>query len=334
MGAGKWSDVSYNKLSTARLASKGVKAFTYDKDVKTGVAAPIVHTALDPSKARLDGNGVKVRESRDSDEHPNSNAVAVLFDVTGSMGGIPRVLQTKLPKLMSSLLTKGYLSDPQIMFGGVGDAYCDQAPLQIGQFESDVRMDEDLDKVWLEGGGGGGNHESYDLAMYFMARHTSIDCLEKRNKRGYLFLICDEAYYKKVDKNQAQHVIGASLQEDIPIKDIAEELKEKYEVFVILATQSSYRDSNKGVWQELFGQNVLLLDNAELVCELIVTTIGIAEGILDPSGKLPDDLGLSANDAASVSRAVSLYNGGRAVAKAKTSGKLVSAGSKSGLKKV
>ena len=37
--------------------------------------------------------------------------------------------------------------------------------------------------------------ESYELAMYFMARHTALDCHEKRGKRGYLFIIGDEMAY-------------------------------------------------------------------------------------------------------------------------------------------
>jgi hypothetical protein len=78
------------------------------------------------------------------------------------------------------------------MFGAIGDATCDRAPLQVGQFESDNRMDDDLSRILLEGGGGGQKTESYELAMYFMARHTAADCYEKRGKRGYLFIIGDE----------------------------------------------------------------------------------------------------------------------------------------------
>ena len=59
------------------------------------------------------------------------------------------------------------------MFGAIGDATCDRAPLQVGQFESDNRMDDDLGRILLEGGGGGQKTESYELAMYFMARHTA-----------------------------------------------------------------------------------------------------------------------------------------------------------------
>ena len=100
----------------------------------------------------------------------------MLFDVTGSMRKVPRVLQTKLPQLLGLLQRQGYASDPQIMFGAIGDATCDRVPLQVGQFESDNRMDDDLGRIVLEGGGGGQMTESYELAMYFMARHTATDC--------------------------------------------------------------------------------------------------------------------------------------------------------------
>ena len=81
------------------------------------------------------------------------------------------------------------------MFAAVGDATCDRVPLQVGQFESDNRMDENLENMILEGGGGGQKTESYELALYFMARHTAIDCYAKRGRRGYLFVIGDEMAY-------------------------------------------------------------------------------------------------------------------------------------------
>jgi hypothetical protein len=34
----------------------------------------------------------------------------------------------------------------------IGDATCDRAPLQIGQFESGIEINQDLAKLWLEGG--------------------------------------------------------------------------------------------------------------------------------------------------------------------------------------
>ena len=70
---------------------------------------------------------------------------------------------------------------------------------------------EDLGKLFLEGGGGGQLTESYELAMYFMARHTSIDCHEKRGKRGYLFIIGDEMPYPKVKRREVAQLGYAEL---------------------------------------------------------------------------------------------------------------------------
>ena len=185
MGSGRWSTDVYSAAAGYRAAT-GTSAFAYSDG-----GARTAHPALDPMN-------VGRRESRDSDDHPRSTPIAVLFDVTGSMGTVPRVLQTKLPQLLGLLTRKGYATDPHIMFGAIGDATCDRVPLQIGQFESDNRMDDDLARIVLEGGGGGQKMESYELAMYFMARHTSLDSVLKRGRRGYLFLIGDEMPYPRV----------------------------------------------------------------------------------------------------------------------------------------
>src|SRR4029453_2003836 len=154
MGSGRWSTDVYDAAARVRAAT-GTSAFAYSDG-----GARRVHDALNPF-------GVDMRESRDSDEHPQSLAIAVLFDVTGSMRRVPRVLQTKLPGLLGLVLRKDYVAHPHIMFGAIGDATCDRVPLQVGQYESDNRMDEDLGRIVLEGGGGGQLTESYELAMYF-----------------------------------------------------------------------------------------------------------------------------------------------------------------------
>lgn len=64
------------------------------------------------------------------------------------------------------LLTACHVADPQVMFMAVGDATSDRAALQVGQFESTAElMDQWLTWCFLEGGGGGTGHESYELAF-------------------------------------------------------------------------------------------------------------------------------------------------------------------------
>ena len=179
-----------------------------------------------------------------------------MFDVTGSMGSIPVTLQRKLPELLGLLLRKGYVADPQILFGAIGDATCDRVPLQVGQFESDNRMDENLENIFLEGGGGGQRTESYELAMYFIARHTDIDCWNKRGHKGYLFIIGDEMAYPAVKRHEVRNVIGDGGERDIPVADIVHELQQRYHVFYILPQSASYGGDATilGFWRKLLGK--------------------------------------------------------------------------------
>jgi hypothetical protein len=255
-----------------------------------------------------------MRESRDSGEHPQSLAIAVLFDVTGSMRGVPRALQAKLPQLLGLLLRKGYVAHPQIMFGAIGDATCDRAPLQVGQFESDNRMDDDLSRILLEGGGGGQKTESYELALYFMARHTATDCYERRGRRGYLFIIGDEMAYPRVKPAEVREVIGDGLQAQVPLTALMAEVTAKWDTYYILPAGASYVGDAQvlGFWRDLLGQNVIELADLDAVCETIALTVGLGEDAISLDDGLADlgDVGSSAGPA--VSKALAVIGAGRA----------------------
>jgi len=299
MGSGIWSTDVYDAADRYRRAT-GASAFAYSDS-----GARKVHAALDPRDA--------VRESRDSAEHPQSLAISVLFDVTGSMRGVPRKLQTKLPQLLGLLLRKGYARDPQIMFGAIGDATCDRVPLQVGQFESDNRMDDDLGRIVLEGGGGGQMRESYELAMYFMARHTSIDCYERRGRRGYLFLIGDELAYPKVKAREVAGLIGGEPTEDVPLRQIVKEVTAKYDTYYLLPSGSSYAGNRKVLdfWRDLLGQNVIELDDLDAVCETIALTVGLGEEAIDLDAGLRDLDQAGSAATRTVSKALARVGSGR-----------------------
>ncbi|QFG25735.1 hypothetical protein [Actinomadura sp. WMMB 499] len=303
MGSGHWSTDVYAARKSYQAAN-GVSAFAYSDG-----GATTVHPDLDP-------RGATVRESRDSDDHPESLAIAVLFDVTGSMGTVPRTLQSKLPDLLGLLLRKGYAADPHILFGAVGDATCDRAPLQVGQFEADNRMDDDLAKILIEGGGGGQLRESYELAMYFMARHTATDCFDKRGKRGYLFMIGDELAYPKARRREIAKIIGTDVPADVPVAELVRELRRRWDVYFIIP-EGGYHSGKpelRDFWRDLLGQNVLYLDDLDAVCETIALTVGLGEDAIDLAeglGHLAES-GSTAGD--SVSRALARLDGARAPA--------------------
>lgn len=292
MGSGAWSTDVYTAANHYR-AAHGRSAFAYSDE-----GARTVHEELDPF-------GVTVRESRDSAEHPASVPIAVLFDVTGSMGHVPRRLQQKLPRLHGLLERGGYVTDPQILFGAIGDATCDRAPLQVGQFESDNRMDDDLGRILLEGGGGGQLTESYELAMYFMARHTAHDAYDRRGRRGYLFIIGDEMAYPRVKAHEVRAVVGDKEVQDIPVARMLAEVRERYDVWYLLPTAAAYGGNRRvlGFWRRLLGQQAVELDDLDAVCETIALVIGLGEEATDLDAGLDDLAGTGT--AGTVSRALS-----------------------------
>jgi len=335
MGGGAWSTNTYTARQRARAAT-GLSAFAYHDHVsETGLYE--VHETLDPKWTAGPASplaGQIVREARDSDEHPESVPIAVFFDVTGSMGLIPRVLQEKLPKLHTLLLQKGYVEHPQILFGAIGDATCDLVPLQIGQFESDNRMDENLEHFVLEGGGGGHNAESYELGAYYLAYHTALDSLEKRGKKGYAFFIGDERIYDRARAKFVRDLIGARAEEDVLADAIFRDLQEKYEVFFLFAAQGSYRpeqvlpaaagEGGRLGWRRLLGERALILEDADAVCETIALTIGVHEGRIDLDEGLTHlaELGTDSTTTASVSKALEPVAAGAAVLATATGGGL------------
>lgn len=269
MGGGSFDHRVYASVSSVR-ATKSIDD-VFEQNTKKEM-----HKDLDPY-------GIKFRESCDSAEHPESNAVAIWFDQSGSMGRAPEIFaKSALGNLMKILLAKGYLDHPQILFGCFGDFSDRVGVIQMGQFESDQRIDGCLTKMWLVGNGGGTLAESSQLGMYAMARHTKIDCFDKRGKKGYLFFVTDEMSYPEVSAFQVNKIFGDILQEDIPVEQILEELKARYEVFVVYLHTNHYTPSDqkqvRDFWKKLMGERLLDLDDPAHICETVGATIGLCEG--------------------------------------------------------
>jgi hypothetical protein len=275
MGASYWSDDFYKDKEEARKRS-GVDAFAYHK---TTVSKPVSERKV---HAQMDPKGV-TRESRDSENHPASLAIGVILDETGSMRTLPERMREFLPQLMARIESKG-VKDSQILFGAVGDADMgyEAAPLQIGQFESGTEMADDLSKIYMEGNGGGTNHESYQNVLYFFARHTSVDCFEKRGHKGFLFIVGDEHPYAHVSKAEVERLMGDHIQADIPTAEIVRECAEKYEIFFVIPRGSDHyhEASLHTAWRDLLGQDrVILLESADSICEVIASAVSGQETV-------------------------------------------------------
>jgi len=257
MGGGSYSSVShYSRADNLGYFKKSTHEIFKEKTV---------NNAMNPFD-------VKIRESRDSKEHPESLAIIIALDVTGSMGSIPHhLIKEGLSEIMDNIIQSG-MKDPQILFLGIGDHECDCAPLQVGQFESsDELLDKWLTTVFLEGGGGGNGGESYFLAWYFAAHHTSIDCFEKRKQKGFLFTIGDEPVLKKIQKNELKSIMGNGQYEDYSAMQLLDNTKEKYNIYHLHIRQGSNGNRQDVIdgWKQIIGDNLLIIENHKDISKII-----------------------------------------------------------------
>lgn len=228
----------------------------------------------------MNPKGVRLRESRDSGDHPHSLGIVFALDVTGSMGAIPKLLATQqLPKFMK-VLTDCQVPDPQLLFMAVGDATSDRAPLQVGQFESTAElMDQWLTWSYLEGAGGGSGQESYELALYFLAVHTEMDCWVKRKKRGYLFMTGDELPYPSLSKHIVEGIVGDRLDDDLKVEEIVAELQKTFVPFFVIPDLERRRRCERR-WRDLLGDHVICAESPEDVCFASAGAISLCERLV------------------------------------------------------
>ncbi len=220
----------------------------------------------------MNPNGVMLRESRDSDEHPNTVSIILALDVTGSMGSIPHFLVKEgLPHIMGNIIQRG-IKDPQLLFLAVGDHECDQCPLQVGQFESsDELLDKWLTDVYLEGGGGGNAGESYLLAWYFAGFHTVLDSFEKRQQKGFLFTIGDEPTLPEIPAKALEKIMGKGQHKSHPASVLLDKARERYHVYHlhIKETSAGSQQSTQDGWKQLMGDNLILVDRHNEIAKII-----------------------------------------------------------------
>lgn len=267
MGSGRWDAGTYDTF----------RARTHNKRTEEIYQSSYLNSNLDPK-------GVKYRESCDSADNPQSTPIIVALDVTGSMGMLADTIARQgLGVLFQSILDKKPVTDPHIMFMGVGDANCDRAPLQVSQFEADHRIIEQLTQLYLEHGGGGNTSESYHLPWYFAAFHTVHDAMKVRGKKGYLFTVGDEETPGPLLRSQVKQFIGDDIERDLSAEELLEMASRVYHVYHIIVEEgwfASHHDASvKGTWTRLMGQRAIPLEDHKKLAETIVSAIQVNEGI-------------------------------------------------------
>ncbi|MCR5552820.1 MAG: hypothetical protein K6F19_06825 [Oscillospiraceae bacterium] len=268
MGYGSYTAGDWAKLRS----SKGLTAGSRVEQVYTAVSASPVY----------DSRNVPFRESRDSADSPRATPVIIGFDVTASMGYLAKELAVHgMDRTVTALCERRPISDPQIICAAIGDSKCDRWPLQVTQFEADIRIIRQLTDLCLEVGGGGNGGESYNLLWYFAANHTRTDCEEKRRERGFLFTIGDDLCHPQLSPAEIERVFRERVPYALSSEELIRMAEKRYHVFhVLIETGDSYFTEAWRSWQALLPGRTAVLHRKDLAClpELITAVITAASG--------------------------------------------------------
>jgi hypothetical protein len=270
MGGGRFDPGQWQDYATTTSYATKSAAQIYTQDV--------IFPDFDPRNMK---NGI--RESRDSNDNPSSTPIIVGLDVTGSMSHVLAAMAKQgLKTLMEEVYKRKPVADPHILCAAVGDAFTDRAPLQITQFEADIRIAEQLEKLYLEQGGGGNGSEGYSLLHYFAATHTATDSFAKRQKKGYLFTVGNDGPTPEMTREQAETIFGDKLETDLRGEEILTMASRQWEIFHLHLTEGmhigDYDDGITGRWRKQLGERAIILTDHTKMAEVIISTIQVLEG--------------------------------------------------------
>lgn len=266
MGHGSYQSNDWTKLKNSRgLNSTSDSAQIFQKNY------------LDD---KFDPKLTQYRESCDSNDSPESTPIIIGFDVTGSMGYLAaEIAKNSLNKTVTEIYDKQPVTSPHIMcapFTGPDNS----APLQVTQFEADIRIVEQLLDMWV---GFGGNRYSFDsLVWYFAAKHTKIDSYEKRRKKGFLFCIGDEICGGNQDvltKEMVKRIYDDEIHKNLTLNEVLDIASEKYEIFHIVTAMQN--NNALQTWQDFLPGRVAELAPKDIEClgEVIISIMQLVNGI-------------------------------------------------------
>ena len=132
----------------------------------------------------------------------STNPLIVAVDVTGSMADWPFEIFDRLPLLFNTL--SQYREDLEICFAAIGDAGCDQWPLQVTTFASGYDLEQLLGSLYGEGGGGDAP-ESYGLFAHWVNTHVQTP---NAGEQPFLILFGDAPMHPTTPPNQISHYLG------------------------------------------------------------------------------------------------------------------------------
>lgn len=256
MGGGSFTLRDFASYSTSMC--KCYNAATNRIDSNQVFTAKHIKEVLNPKNT--------CRECCNSKEHPNTIPVILALDVTGSMGEACTETASALGTIMTTLYDK--YKDIEFCVMGIGDFECDDAPLQVSQYESDIRIAQRIDDIYMEHGGGGNGYESYTAAWYYGLYHTKLDSFDKQGRKGIIITMGDEPLNPDLPIGRLKQVLGIKEVGEVNTEKLYKKALEKFNIYHISidSPNSSYawhQDRIESTWNPLLKENakVSTIDN-------------------------------------------------------------------------
>ena len=194
----------------------------------------------------------KIRECCNSEEHPNTVPVILALDVTGSMGSACDECAASVSALMKDLYEQ--FKDIEVCVMGVGDFECDDAPLQVSQFESDIRVAEQMDMIYLEKGGGGNGYESYTAPWWYGLYRTKLDAFDKQGRKGIIITMGDEPLNPALPKDAILEHLGEGEEKEAvyDTKNLYKLASKKFDIYHITVSdgRTNYNNDRRHYYEE------------------------------------------------------------------------------------
>lgn len=212
-------------------------------------------------------------ESKDSLEYERKPIILALGAKDSMERLLPYIVNEGMPRLILEAREYDIMS---MKVGNVTNA--NGRPIQITRFasgEEALNQFKELDfksSQW---------NTSYVLPWYFAAKHTKLDCYDKRGQKGFLFTFGDDGPAPSLAAHEVREVFGKQDSLGVRRLTASECLKmasEKFNCYHIIMKGYAYDSYVESRWRELMGSHVCILDNHKYMPELVTTILSMYEG--------------------------------------------------------
>jgi hypothetical protein len=159
----------------------------------------------------------------------------------------------------------------------VGDILSDAAPIQIADFSIIRKLDDWLERIWLEGNGGGQAKESYEFTAWFYARRCEL----AQATQPFFLVTGDEGFRETLYKGDLERHFGGT-QETVETDLVWAELKRKFKDNVFLIRRKYSGKENEQIqvqWEKALGKEfVIPLFSDQAIADVTLGLFAIAGG--------------------------------------------------------